>query len=193
MTLPKDMWIECHSGTRFTPLNPQPQDVKLIDIAHHLSRLNRYNGAIKLEHYSVAEHSVVLALWLLKEYKDPFLAYQGLMHDATEAYIGDMVRPLKAFMPSFTEAEERLWIAIVQSCPLLLTSGTTLDPLVVEADHRILVDERAQVMNPSNNDWGMGDIIPLGANLHGWSPNVARNRFLDVAFMLRKFCQKEMS
>lgn len=173
----KGDWMETYTGVRFFPLDPRPEEVNLTDIAHHLSRINRYNGAIRIEHYSVAEHSIAVAAWLMHTYGDPELALQGLFHDACEAYIGDMVRPLKRNMPDFVAAEEHLWAAISTAANLPMK----LDPRVIEADNRILVDERRQVMRPSGNEWGIDHLEPLGVNLVGLTPDLAKTGFLALA------------
>ena len=81
------------SGERFDPLAPKVEDVHITDIARSLSRICRYGGHVG--HWlSVARHSV----WVsdrLAQIEGPELAFAGLLHDAAEAYIGDMVRPLK--------------------------------------------------------------------------------------------------
>lgn len=185
-------WMETWQGVRFYPLDPRPAEVLLADVAHHLARINRYNGACEWQHYSVAEHSVLMADWLYAEYGCPLLAYQGLFHDAPEAYIGDMVRPLKRNMPSFVAAEAPVYDAVVMSNQVLrLAHGPDqawafhnvgghfeLDDRVKAADNRILVDERAQVMRQSGNTWGIDHLQPLGIQLHGWAPGEAESNFL---------------
>jgi len=96
-------------GSAFFPLDARPEEIGIETIARALSRMCRYNGQLRddVEFYSVAQHSV----WVSHHVpaKDALCA---LLHDATEAYIGDMIRPLKKAMPEFVEIEERLWGAI---------------------------------------------------------------------------------
>lgn len=186
-------WMETAFGHKFFPLDPRPEEVHLADIAAHLARINRYNGAAKLECYSVAEHSVIMAFWLYREYACEKLAYQGLFHDAPEAYIGDMVRPLKRNMPAFVAAEAPVYNAIVEAFPVLLQSHGgvlntvyELDDRVHDADNRILVDERKQAMRPSTNSWGIDHLEPLGIRIHGWSAGEAEARFLAAEEYLRE-------
>jgi len=197
----KGDWVETASGVRFYPLDPRAEEVSLYDVAHHLSRIGRYNGAFRTEHYSVAEHSVAMAYWMLEEHRCPFLAYQALFHDAPEAYIGDMVRPLKRNMPDFEAAEEPIYQAVVEAFPMLWKShevcGTTgvgfvLAPLVKEADNRILVDERAQIMHQSGNTWGIDHLEPLGVVLTGCRPSEAYHRFVTCERELRRLCELEV-
>ncbi len=175
----KGDWMETFSGIRFFPLDPRPGEVRVLDIAHHLSRINRYGGAIKLEHYSVAEHCVAMAKYFEREFPDePMLAYQALHHDDCEAYIGDMVRPLKRQIVQFEQIEMALWrkaVAPALQCPW------QLDPRVKEADNRILVNERRDVMQPSGNEWGIDHLEPLpGVTLNGLGPMTAKMAFLGL-------------
>jgi hypothetical protein len=177
-------WMETAFGHKFWPLDPRPSEVYLADIAAHLARINRYNGAAKLESYSVAQHSFLMAVWLYTAYGCEKLAYQGLFHDAPEAYIGDMVRPLKRNMPAFVAAEAPVYHAIVEAFPVLQASHGgfnkvyELDDRVHDADNRILVDERKQVMRPSNNSWGIDHLEPLGVEIYSWSATHAEEMFL---------------
>jgi hypothetical protein len=77
----------------------------IVDIAWGLSQLCRYNGQCK-QFYSVAEHSVLVA-WLMDKYTagNPL---EGLMHDACEAYIGDLPSPWKPLVPDFVALEDRI-------------------------------------------------------------------------------------
>lgn len=88
------------SGKKFL-LDSPTFDIK--DISHALSMTCRYNGHVR-HFYSVAEHSVIVSL-LMAELKlgDPM---EGLMHDAHEAYVGDIVSPWKQRMPDFRKIEE---------------------------------------------------------------------------------------
>jgi hypothetical protein len=196
-------WMETAFGHKFFPLDPRPEEVHLEDIAAHLARINRYNGAAKLECYSAAEHSVIMAFWLYREYGSEELAYQGLFHDAPEAYIGDMVRPLKRNMPAFVAAEAPVYDAIVEAFPILKKSHGSgqqwnvhnmgdhyqLDDRVHDADNRILVDERRQAMRPSPNSWGIDHLEPLGVRIHGNSANEAEARFLAAERYFRERLQ----
>lgn len=95
----KDFYVE--------PLNMQPGDVDVEDLAHSLARLCRYNGHCG-GFISVARHSIWVAEHL--KYEGKRMQLWGLMHDAPEAYLGDLVRPVKKqpSMHEFVEADERL-------------------------------------------------------------------------------------
>src|SRR4029077_5060854 len=98
-------WIITFTGLKFYHLNPQPEMVRVEDIAHSLAQLCRWTGHTKF-HYSVAQHSVYASLICPEEY-----AFDCLMHDSSEAYLGDMNRPLKHYTaagPAYKEIEEKV-------------------------------------------------------------------------------------
>ena len=103
-------WMQTYSGIKFDPLRPTPEMVVIEDIAHALSMQCRFNGHVT-PFYSVAQHSVHVAAHLELP---PRGRLQGLLHDAPEAYVGDMVRPLKNAMPIFKRIEEGVWLAICE-------------------------------------------------------------------------------
>lgn len=116
------------------PLDPDPNQITLEDIAHALSRSCRYNGHVT-GFLSVARHSI----WVSQRVDGgPLLKLTALMHDAAEAYVGDMIRPLKhrPEMAIYREAEDRVTHAIAQRFGLI----DPLPPEVVEADRLVLVD-----------------------------------------------------
>lgn len=101
------------SGTYFDPLNPRVEDVHLADIAHGLAHICRYGGHVA-SFYSVAEHSLHVSAQVWRTFGDKEVALAALLHDATEAYIGDVVRPLKNLLPEYKEIEHRLARVIEQ-------------------------------------------------------------------------------
>ncbi len=116
-------------GGRLVDLaSPSPDTIDLGDIAHHLSLVNRFNGAV-IEPYSVAAHSLYVSSVLLKDFPR-HIRLQGLMHDAAEAYTNDMIQPLKQFLPEYKEVENRVWEAIAERFGL----AVKLDPVIKLAD-----------------------------------------------------------
>lgn len=82
------------SGKAVNPLRLSPGDIDIVDIAHALSRQCRYNGHVK-GYLSVARHCIWVAYQLRAQGYGPKVQLAGLLHDAAEAYMGDMIRPLK--------------------------------------------------------------------------------------------------
>lgn len=87
--------FETASGARLDPYNIRPHDVRAVDLAHHLSMINRFNGATPVP-YSVAQHCIKCATAAREAGWGPEVQLWCLLHDAPEAYLGDMVRPLKS-------------------------------------------------------------------------------------------------
>jgi len=161
-------WMQTYSGGQFWPLDPRPDEVTATDIAHALSMQCRYNGMSR-RFLSVAEHCVLMSLAV-----SPANALPALLHDATEAYVGDMIRPLKAHMPDYVAVEHQVAWAIGERFGI----SPVLPGEVAEADTRILLDERAAVMADSPLPWGMEHLAPLGVEIRCWSPQEAEHAYL---------------
>lgn len=175
-------WMQTFTGKRFYPLSPKAEDVDPLDIAHALSMLCRYNGHID-RFYSVAEHCVLMARYVRAQTDDNQLALEALLHDGTEAYVGDMIRPLKhtAEMKIFREVEDRVMNAIAERFGLPLDEhGNHRKPDVVQdADTRILLTERSALMpnyHPSDR-WKMDGMEPLEVTIEAWSPERAEREY----------------
>ena len=112
--IPKGPWQLTYTGKIINPLDLKPEDICIEDIAHHLSLVNRFAGATA-KPISVAQHSVYVS----RLCDDTPHRLQALLHDATEAYLGDMVKWLKPSMPAYTKAEERAEQVIFEKfgCP----------------------------------------------------------------------------
>ena len=162
-------WMQTFTGRTFYPMAPQVGDVDPVDIAHALGLICRYGGHVN-RFYSVAEHCVLMSYAVAPEN-----ALWALLHDATEAYVGDMVRPLKNMMPAYREAEDRLMVVICDRFGI----GYSCPAEVKAADTRILLDERAALMAPAPQSWrSLEGVPPLGVHVEGWSPAVAEERYL---------------
>lgn len=97
-----------YTGVAVDPGNPRPEDVRLEDIARHLAKEQRFGGAVHLEHYSVAEHSVLVSLLVR-----PHNAFLGLLHDAGEAYLKDVPTPVKLLLGSVYRELEGKWLTAI--------------------------------------------------------------------------------
>lgn len=160
-------WIQTSMGRQFWPIDPRPGEVFIDDIAHALSLMCRFGGHC-LRFYSVAEHCV-----LLSRVAEPRDKLWALLHDAGEAYLVDMCRPIKPFIHGYNEAEEKIMRAICVRFNLHLGCPATVKKL----DQAILMDERLQNMALAPAAWST-DIAPLGIELQFWSPEEARAEFL---------------
>ena len=100
--------ILTYTGKVIDPLNVNPDDICIEDIAHGLSLLCRYNGQCDI-FYSVAEHCITMATYPGFRKWNPLVM---LLHDAAEAYIGDIIRPIKLLLPEFKRIENDFLHAI---------------------------------------------------------------------------------
>lgn len=173
-------WIQTFTGLQAYPMDLRPSEIKIEDIAHSLAMQCRYTGHCR-RFYSVAEHSVLMARHFMKigmaEYALP-----ALLHDATEGYLTDVPRPVKPFLRGYKEAEQNAWLAISERFGL----DPRLSSHVHDADARILIDERAQNMNPSAEEWGGLPDHGLDVVLEFWSPEEAEREFLHAFYSLRR-------
>lgn len=174
-------WIQTVRGGRFSLTNPRPEDVDILDIAHHLSHLCRYVGAVP-QFYSVAQHSVLVSE--LCEFKAGREAGRwGLVHDAAEAYLGDLSWPAKqipGLREEFAVVEGPILAAIAEWAGL----KPEMPEVVKIADRRVLLAETRDLMG--DPEWAPerigGDGITAwpngGRRVDPWSPERARRQFL---------------
>ena len=125
----KTDWIQTYSGIAFFPMEPDPELILLPDIAHALSNQCRFSGHVR-KFYSVAQHCVEVANLL--KVQPPHIQLAGLLHDASEAYLVDLPKPLKRKMPDYVTVEKGMMEAISKRFGL---SFVTFDsPPVHDAD-----------------------------------------------------------
>lgn len=163
-------WMQTFTGIQFWPLDPKVEEIDPTDIAHALSLICRYGGHVG-RFYSVAEHCVLMSYAV-----PPEDAAWALLHDATEAYVGDMVRPLKRHMPDYCRVEDDLMTVIAARFGLY---GTAMPDSVKEADNRILLSERDALMPNTKYDWEQDRLKPLAVDVVGWRSEYAEFRYLD--------------
>lgn len=170
-------WIQTYTGRKFDLLDPQPDMICIEDIAHALSNVCRYTGHCK-EFYSVAQHSVYVSGNVAQQHK-----LQALLHDATEAYVTDVSRPLKQLLPAYKQIEARVWRVIAARFGL----PEELAPEVKAADNLLLMTERESLMAVKPELWApeLEAIKPLPVRIHGWDPRVAESRFTRAFNRLR--------
>jgi 5'-deoxynucleotidase YfbR-like HD superfamily hydrolase len=134
--------ITTYSGKPFYPLDPRPDEIRLDDIAHSLSMQCRFNGAT-IKFYSVAEHCVIMS----KLFSDVDLMREALMHDAAEAYLGDLVRPVKAHCPDWRAIDAKVDAA----CRDRFGLPRIMSNEVKDMDLRMAVTERRDLLHNSGS------------------------------------------
>lgn len=137
--------IETCSGRYVDVRHPDPATIDAMDIAHALSMQCRFNGHVRA-FYSVAEHCVRVARHLPTE-----LCVHGLLHDAAEAYVGDVVTPVKRWLYGFAGMEDRTLRAIYTRLQVLCPNAAERK-LVHQAD-LLALREEAWALLPSQGRW----------------------------------------
>lgn len=166
-------WMQTATGRQFWPLDPDPDDICIEDIAHALSNMCRYGGHT-LSFYSVAQHSVIVS-----RHCPQSLRLTGLLHDASEAYIADIIRPVKPFLQNYKSIEIDVERAIAKRFSLPYPWPEE----VKKVDNRILFDERDQLMADPPRPWNLHG-GPLGVRIDPWQPERAKSEFLGVYWSL---------
>ncbi|WP_397452498.1 phosphohydrolase [Pseudomonas sp. NA-150] len=154
----------------FNLRSPNAELIDPRDIAHALAHLCRFYGHTS-EFYSVAQHSCIVADLVPEEHK-----LAALLHDATEAYVGDMARPLKACLPEYRSVEYRVWKAVCKRFQLDLE----LPACVEKADLIALATERRDLMPSDPAIWDcLVDIEPMAERIRPWGPVEARTTYFQ--------------
>jgi uncharacterized protein len=169
-------WVETYTGVRFYPFTPRPDEIRIEDIAHSLANQCRFNGHCP-KFYSVAEHSILVSRLVPEE-----VALWGLLHDAGEAYISDIIRPIKAFLHVKWPVEFRSIFDVEDVILFTVAARFGLDSRppasVFDADQVALVSEY-RCFFPSNELPGLGWVTPTRRPIGCQPPEVAERLFLE--------------
>ena len=166
-------WQNTFTGKKFFPLEPKIEDIDIMDIAHALGMICRFNGHSR-QFYSVAEHSVHLSKAVR-----PQIALLALLHDAPEAYCSDIITPIKQAHKPLQDAEDRLWWAILERFGLNITEEVNDE--IKAFDRRILITERDALLTPGPvwDGWDEVEANPLPVEIESWTPYTAKAKFLE--------------
>jgi uncharacterized protein len=173
--------IRLSSGRYLDLLDPQPEAFTFHDVASALAKICRFGGQID-HFYSVAEHAFhcygVAELDRLPKQTQ----WDVLMHDAAEAFLGDMVKPLKMILPAYCEIEKRMEAA------LSVKFGVNFDnPAIKPIDHALLIAERNQLFSgPDAQRWaGEEQVRRVDVIFRAWTWKEAYYAFTQTAKHLK--------
>ncbi|WP_110648730.1 phosphohydrolase [Salinicola peritrichatus] len=161
-------FITTHSGLSVHMASPTPQMIDPSDIGRSLSRICRFGGHTR-QHYSVAQHCVLASQFVPVEHQ-----LTALMHDATEAYVGDMVSPLKAMIPAFKGVEDRFWTAIATRFGL----PSAMDPCIKNIDLILLATERRDLLCEGEAWDCLEGVVPLPIHIQPWPMDHAYQQWM---------------
>ena len=169
-------YLQTVSGRWVNPFDPDPDQLDAGDIARALANQCRFGGHSRV-FYSVAQHSVLVSELVEQRGGDVEDAFAALMHDASEAYLGDMPHPLKHRSPlgaAFRQAEDHLEQALRDR--FAIRSGV---PEIKRVDLALLASER-RAFSAEVWDWPeLEGVEPLDLELTAWSPDEAARAFAE--------------
>lgn len=175
-----------HSGNIIDFDNFSEKNISLFDIAHHLTKVCRFGGALDLDtHYSVAQHSLLLSHYAYKILGNQTLSRLALLHDASEAYMGDVVSGLKFYLPDYLALEETVSNTIYTKYGLRCEES--LMAQLKDIDTRILLDEAEQLLPNHFHIFKaqMPNVMPLDVYVEkNASLTSIRTRFLTQCMIL---------
>jgi hypothetical protein len=183
-------WLETYTGKKFDPFAPRVEDLCLEDIAHSLARLCRFNGHT-VEFYSVAQHAAEMSLQAMEDRLPREVCRWCLLHDAAEAYVTDVPRPIKAglgwqlqgdacgeepYFLSFAAVELVVMRAIAEKFSL----PWPMPPVVAEYDLRMLVTEKRDLLRGGGLAWDCPLPEPFARKILPAAPYAAEGLFINV-------------
>lgn len=167
------------SGRYFDFIDPQPDQIDIEDLAWGQAMTCRFGGQLRpgVPFYSVAQHARLVASIVPPDHR-----FAALLHDAAEAYTGDMVGPLKQLCPDFKAVEKRVEAAIFAKFGV----PQPLDPSIKHADLRLLRTEQRDLTSGHAESWnGLDAYPPLAEPIFPETPVVAATRWLAAFAELR--------
>lgn len=172
-------WIQTYTGEKFDFSDLDNNNYCIIDIAHALSNQCRFGGHSNF-HYSVAQHSVYMSHRVSEQNQ-----LAALLHDAAEAYVVDIPRPLKRLVlgkgSGYEKFENDILTMIMRKFGVIDRDETLLMPMeIAVADNRMLMTEKEQVCGRAPEPWGIESNFEAYEDLEieWWTQERAKNEFI---------------
>lgn len=171
----ENAYVMTYTGKMFNPFYPDENLICVEDIAHALSMQCRYNGHIN-KFYSVAEHSIDVALLLRMLGLSPRAQLLGLLHDASEAYLSDIPAPIKQCLHEYKNLEDALGMTIYRKLHPLYGDISVNDFYYVSlVDKEIAILESRKLMRVA--DWNNRETL-FDISFHCWESKQAKEMFI---------------
>lgn len=159
------------NGDFFDYNSPETHNYDIKAIAQSLAKNCRFNGHNDGDkNYSVAEHSV----WVSR-LVPPKMALEGLLHDASEAFTGDIQKPLKEMLPNFKKIEDRIEEALAAFFGL----AYPFPPEIKQADVMMYKAERQQIATSVNDGIWHTEALPAEIKIECWGFKKAKEEFIN--------------
>ena len=176
-------WFFTVSGKRQYILRPSVMDINIADIGGASAKICRFGGHC-LEFYSVAQHAVLVSTILRDVLGRPDLAFEGLLHDSAEAYLGDVIRPLKRELRRYRRIEHIWESAICERFGLsfLMTPEIkTADLIALATERKCFAPHIDPTVDPSAWRWKEDElgVEALSTPLVAMDWRTARDAFLN--------------
>lgn len=179
-------WMLTFTKRKVHPLDFKPEDVDLEDMANSLAKQCRYNGHIK-GFYSVAEHADIMRRALRRDGYPLIIQKLGLLHDGSETWTGDVIRPLKNALRSKGFDIKPYELQIEEAMSAHFGLPWPWPDVIHDYDKRIVRDEKDQLKPDDTDDWSSFDIpkVGLGIEIEGWEWREGRRRWLTAYYDLQ--------
>jgi len=177
-------WIETWSGLKFHPFNPKVEEIKLEDIAHALSLTCRYNGHCST-FYSVAQHCIHTSLELEKQGHPSIIQLYGLLHDASEAYISDLTKPVKQCILQYKSIEAKIESVVWEAFGL--NKPNTYEKVCVKNMDNMMLAYEANILMKNYDSWNDFHLTIINPEINFAESMIETERkFIELANKLLK-------
>jgi len=183
----KSTFITTYTGQEFHPFAPDFKAIDIVDIAHSLSQMVRWNGHTTVP-YSVGAHSIQAARRAQTYTTDRDEVLAALLHDASEAYFADVPTPIKIYLPDIKEMEHGIQRAVEKA--FNLEEGMTECDTVKKVDRDCLLFEAQHILNKAPDRLLKPTIEPVSNTMDSPDYNkpvsqlAIRKMFLDMFYSL---------
>ena len=165
-----DTFIETYNGGTFDYLFPEDSKITIEDIARGLSKVCRFGGQIA-SFYSVAQHCTIMSYQV-----EPQFALEALLHDASEAFMCDVPKPLKTMLPDYCVIEKRVEKFLCKKFGVPFPMSKEIKV----ADLRMLATEKEWLLPNSNLCWKILDgVLPYGIVIDPEEHSLAMEKFIN--------------